>query len=528
MSDVVQISHNPLGLVDYGDTDSEEPGGEEEVNGENGNILVNIMNNNVQEAGNQNKNVATVTGRATQDRERYMRQFLREQHNMRMSASCFMLPLTSGEDNNSSGSGSSEHECESSCEISTNDEEDTCSYQEDELAPSSFNAIHWLSRSGSGGLGAINKDAGAETSFCKGLDMFDDNAKDGCDDEETETAPTINAEQTDDFNSFTKLKRSKLKNNEVPDFDLRTVLGNRGGKENIPADLNMPHGVSVTAEEKDSEKEIGELRSKIEADREQLSELNKEKRDNIMNLATTARKKKELEDQLKTVTQKHKSINDKRTEIDRNIDFTEQEISKDTDHLLRMLRSRITSRMEENLQTDQGPDSMAVTVRNSSFDEPRGVPLVDSVRNVNIKEGISTYRNFGPIVSQNVNVNLISNPKQSRWKTMDENYFLNNSGPDFFEYLNQQGVNAQISSFHPKEKYKCRICSVNVHDRKSLWSHLRGKKHGANMCDDSHDPDDELGYEETVQDWEQYDENGAPSSFSSDLRNLLKRKRESV
>jgi len=510
------ISHDPLALVDYGDTDSEEPGGEEEVNGENGNILVNIMNNNDQEMGNQNKSVTTVTlRRADRVRERDMRQFLKEQHNRRMSASCFMLPFTSGEDKNSNGSGSSEHECESSCEISTNDEEEgTSSYQEDELASSSFTAIHWLSRPGSGGLGAINKDAGAETS-CKGLDMFDDNAKDGCDDEETETAPTINAEQTDDFKSFTRSKRSKLKNNEVQDFDLRIVLGNRGSKENIPADFNMPHSVSVTAEENDSEREIGELRSKIEVDREQLSELNQEKRGNIMNLATTARKKKELEDQLKTLSQKHKSFNDKRIEIDRNIAFTEQEISKDTDHLLRMLRSRITSRMEENHQTDQGADNAFMAVRTPPFDEPRGTPLVNSVRNVNIEEGISTLCNFGPIVSQNVNVNFISNPKQSRWKTMDENYFLNNSGPDFFEYLNQQGVDV-----HPKDRYKCRLCSVNVRGKKTLWSHLRGKKHGAHMCDDSHDSDG--GFEcEKIEEYE------APS-FSSDLRCLLKRKRESV
>merc|ERR1719312_1474394 len=56
--------------------------------------------------GNQNKNVTTVTLRANQDRERYMSQFLKEQRNRRMSASRFMLPFASGEDNNSNGSGS--------------------------------------------------------------------------------------------------------------------------------------------------------------------------------------------------------------------------------------------------------------------------------------------------------------------------------------------------------------------------------------------------------------------------------------
>lgn len=516
MSNIVHSSHDPLGLVDYGDTDTEEPG-EEEVNLENGNILVNIMNNNVQEIGNHNKNVTTpVTFRRT---DRDMSQSP-EERNRRMSASCFMLPFTSGEDNNSNGSGSSEHECESSCEISTNDEDEGISrYQEHEHASSSFSAIHWLSRSGSSGFGVINKDADVKAS-CKGLDIFDDNAKDGCDDEETNTPFTVNADQTDEFKSFTKSKRSKLKNNEEQDFDLRTVLGNRREMENIPADFNMSHSVSAaTAEEADSVKEIEELRNKIEVDKEQLEELTREKRDNLMNLATTARKKRELEDQLSKLSQKHKSINDKRIEIDSNIAFTEQEISKDTDHLHRMLRSH------ENLDTENGADAdnafMSVTVRNSP--EPRGVPLVDSVRNINIDERISTLRDLGPIFSQNVNVNFISNPspKQFGWKTMDENYFLNNSGPDFFDYLNQQGV-----TVHPKEIYKCRLCSVNVHGKKTLWSHLRGKKHGANMCDDSHDPDDDFGYEEILQG--RYEEDKAPSSFSSDLRYLLKRKRESV
>ena len=66
---------------------------------------------------------------------------------------------------------------------------------------------------------------------------------------------------------------------------------------------------------------------------------------------------------------------------------------------------------------------------------------------------------------------------------------------------------------------------VSVKGRKTLLSHLRGKKHGAKLCDVSDDANDEFGHEEIVQDWERMKEDKEPSS---DLRYLLKRKRESV
>merc|ERR1711963_498299 len=134
-----------------------------------------------------------------------------------MASSFFMLPFISGADAN--GSGSSEHECESSCEISTNDDEEEGtdrSYQGH--ASSGFAPIHWLSRQGSNGNVVTNKDAEVQVSS-RGLDTFDDNANDGCDHEEIKTGRTINAEQTDDFQSFSKSKRSKLRN-AVQDFDL--------------------------------------------------------------------------------------------------------------------------------------------------------------------------------------------------------------------------------------------------------------------------------------------------------------------
>ena len=518
VTDNIQISRDRIGLVDYGDTDNEEPAEEGEVNVENGNILVNIMNNNVEEMGNHNKNVTTPISFRRTDLD--LSPFP-EENNRRLTSSFFMLPFISGEDANSNVSGSSDHECESSCEISTNDDEEEGtdrSYQGHACASSGFVPIHWLSRQGSNGNVVTNKDTEVQAAS-QGLDTFDDNANDGCDDEEIKTGRIINVEQTDDFQYFSKSKRSKLRN-AVQDFDLRSVLGIRGSKENTSSDFDVFHDVSVMAEKSVHEGEIEALQSKIKVHREHFKDLAKEKEENQMNLAMTVKKKIELEEELQKLSQKHKYFNEKRIEIEGNIAFTEYEIKKDTDNLLRALRSHEKARA--NHETEQGPDnvnaSMSVTVRNPSFDEPKDVPLVDSVRNVNINERTRSTRDFG----RNVNVSFISNrkPKQSEWKMMDESYFLTNSGPDFFDYLHQNRV-----TNHPKEIYKCQLCSVNVKGRKTLLSHLRGKKHGAKLCDVSDDANDEFGHKEIVQDWERNEEDKEPSS---DLRYLLKRKRESV
>jgi len=322
ITDDLQISRDPLGLVDYGDTDNEELMGEENL--ENGNILVNIMNNNVEELGNHNKNVAMPITFRRSDLARSP-----EEHTStrRMSASSFFI---SGEEDSSNGSGSSEHVCETSCELSTNDDEDIDGGQADASPSLSFTPIHWL-RPASNGI----KD---EKKFCQGLDIFDDNANDGCDeddiyDQEAKTAaPKIDEEQANDFLSFSKSKRPRLRNKgaqEVEDFDLRAVLGNRGSKESAPVDFNLVHGVSVTAEETDHKKDIEDLRRKIQTGREHLKELTQDKEENRMNLENTAMKKKELEEQLKKLSQKNKFFEEKRIEIEGNIDFAEHESKKD-------------------------------------------------------------------------------------------------------------------------------------------------------------------------------------------------------
>ena len=43
----------------------------------------------------------------------------------------------------------------------------------------------------------------------------------------------------------------------------------------------------------------------------------------------------------------------------------------------------------------------------------------------------------------------------------------------------------------------------------------------------SYDPENESSDEKIIKDWKPYKEEEKPSTFSSDLRNLLKRKRES-
>ena len=317
VTDNIQISRDPIGLVDYGDTDNEEPGGEGEVNVENGNILVNIMNNNVEEMGNHNKNVTTPISFRRTDLDLSL---FPEENNRRMTSSFFMLPFISGEDANSNVSGSSDHECESSCEISTNDDEEEGtdrSYQGHACASSGFVPIHWLSRQGSNGNVETNKDTEVQAAS-QGLDTFDDNANDGCDDEEIKTGRTINVEQTDDFQSFSKSKRSKLRN-AVQDFDLRSVLGIRGSKESTSSDFDVFHDVSVMAEKSVHEGEIEALRSKIKVDREHFKVLAREKEENQMNLAMTVKKKIELEEELEKLSQKLKYFNEKRIEIEGNI-----------------------------------------------------------------------------------------------------------------------------------------------------------------------------------------------------------------
>ena len=401
-TDNIQISRDPLGLVDYGDTDNEEPMGEGEVNMENGNILVNIMNNNVEEMGNHNKNATMPISFRRTDLD--LSPFP-EENNRRMASSFFMLPFISGADASSNESGSSEHECESSCEISTNDDEEEGtdrSYQGH--ASSGFSPIHWLSRQGGNGNVVTNKGKGTEVqASSQGLDTFDDNANDGCDDEEIRTGRIINVEQTDDFQSFSKSKRSKLRN-AVQDFDLRSVLGNRESKENTSpdSDFDVFNDISVPAEKSVHEGEIEALRSKIQVDKEHFKELAKEKEENQMNLASTVKKKIELEKELQKLSQKLKYFNEKRIEIEGNIAFTEYEIEKDTD-LLRTLRTHGKANHETDQGIDNGNASMSVTVRNPSCDEPKNVLLLNSARNVNINERARTTRNFGQIFRQNVN-----------------------------------------------------------------------------------------------------------------------------
>ena len=102
------VNRDPL--VDYGDTDDNEE--EEENLGDNGNNQVNTMNNNVEEEDNKNAS-------------RRMNMYGMEEGRRRMAASCFMLPYLSGESSNECPSTSSDQECETSCENSTNDDEDT-------------------------------------------------------------------------------------------------------------------------------------------------------------------------------------------------------------------------------------------------------------------------------------------------------------------------------------------------------------------------------------------------------------------
>ena len=514
ITDDLQISRDPLGLVDYGDTDNEELLGEENL--ENGNILVNIMNNNVEELGNHNKNVAMPITFRRSDLARSP-----EEHTRRMSASSFFI---SGEEDSSNGSGSSEHECETSCELSTNDDEDIDGGQADASPSLSFTPIHWL-RPASNGI----KD---EKKLCQGLDIFDDNANDGCDeddiyDQEPKTAPKVDEEQANDFLSFSKSKRPRLRNKEAQeDFDLRTVLGNRGSKESVPVDFNVVHGVPLTAEETDHKKDMEDLRRKIQTDIEHLKELAQEREENRMNLENTARKKMELEEQIVKLSQKNKFFEEKRIEIEGNIDFTEHESKKDKKALLRMMMAHekaIRETDHEDINAEADNPSVSVTVINSLFDEPRRIPLVESVRDVNFDQRASTSHGFGPIYSQNVNVNVITKPTHSGWKKMEENCFVHDGSPDFFAYINKNWINV-----HEKEKYKCRLCDISVTTKKTLWSHLQGKKHVANMRrKGSYDPKNESGDEKIIKDRKLYEEEEKPSTFSSDLRNLLKRKRES-
>ena len=451
-----------------------------------------------------------------------------EEHNRRMSASSFFI---SGEEDNINGSGSSdvdidyhtsEQDWVTSCEVSTNDDEDIDGGQADASPFLGFTPMDWLRPASNG-----NKE---EKKFCQGLDIFDDNANDGCDEEDTydqeaKTFTKINEEQAHDFLSFSKSKRPRLRNKEAQeDFDLRTVLGNRGSKETVPVDFNVVDGVSVTAEETDDKNDIEDLRRKIQIDREHLKELDQEREENRMNLDNTAKKKEELEVQLKKLSQKNKFFEEKRIEIEGNIKFTEHEIKKDKKDLLRMMMAHeraIRETDQEDVIADNS--SVSVTVRNSLFDEPRSIPLVESVRDVNFDQRASTSRGFGPIYSQNVNVNVITKPTHSGWKTMDENGFLQNSNPEFFAYLNKNWIKV-----HEKDRYKCRLCDISVTTKKTLWSHLQGKKHATNMRHNGpYDPENESGNKGIGKEWRLYEEEEKPSTFSSDLRNLLKRKRES-
>ena len=497
------VNRDPL--VDYGDTDDNEE--EEDSLEDNGNNQVNTMNNNVEEEDNKNAS-------------RRMNMNGMEEGRRRMAASCFMLPYLSGESSNECPSTSSDQECETSCENSTNDDEDTDGghhEHEHEHAPVSFTPMHWLSRLGSNGNEMKTR---ASKMPNQALDIFDDNATDGCDEDslsQKSAPPILTSEQVNDFRSFSESRRSRLRDTEAQEFDLRAVLGNRVGKESVPFNDAVPERTGFMDPYWDpawDELEVVELRRRIQSGRDWCRSLTREKEENQMNLKIILQKKKELEEELDTLSQNQRYFEENKRKIQRNIALNDLQISKDKNELLNKMRSLEKANRDKDIEdVDRASEpSVSVTVRNSSLEDPRSIPLFgsdDSVRNVNVDRMTGTFDALGPIFSQNINFNVITKPEHSKWKTMDEKYFLEDDGRDFFEYLNQHRVNVL-----PNNGYHCQICDVKVKGKITLWSHLRGKKHGANLRDDHFMPKDKFSDEKTY------------TSLSSDLRHLLKRKRE--